>query len=130
MYTIAKEPEKLENGHYEITAEMVEEIRRQVLADDVKAVLDSFAYGAEGYDGSEIAKAIVSDNGYLASFVTSLEDCLPIGARPWSYADLVLLLDEDLHNYSYSPSAENILREELICFAKANELPFAVEDNE
>lgn len=128
--TISATPEKLEDGRYLIPDTALWEIRKQVLRNDTKAALLSFAEGAAGYDGASAAETIANDEKLLDEFCKELDKYVTPWSECWTFADLVLSLDENLHDYSYAPAEENVIRDNVLDICSRFGLRFSTEDEE
>ena len=108
---VTLEPET--NGRQMLSFRQIEEIRKQVLRNDVRDTLYSFAE-CWGYGTGDANKAeeIADDDAKLDAFIADLLKGAP-GARPWSFADVILITDWKFSADTYSAKQEEIIREKL-----------------
>lgn len=108
---VTLEPET--NGRQMLNFRQTEEIRKQVLRNDVRDTLylfmECWGYGTEDANKAE---EIAENDVKLDAFIAGLLKEAP-GARPWSLADVILVTNWKFADNSYSSECEEILREEL-----------------
>lgn len=126
--TISAAPERLENGRYLIPDNALMEIRKQIRRYSIREALLSFSENTAGYDGSSAAEKIAGDEKLLDAFCNSLEKYISPWDECWTFADLVLTLDDNLHDYNFAPAAESIIRENVLDIAERSGLRFFSED--
>ena len=108
---VTLEPET--NGRQMLNFRQIEEIRKQILRNDVRDTLYSFiecwGYGTEDANKAE---KIADNDAKLDAFIAGLLKEAP-GARPWSFADVILITDWKFAGNTYSIKQEEIIREKL-----------------
>lgn len=101
------------NGRQMLNFRQTEEIRKQVLRNDVRDTLylfmECWGYGTEDANKAE---EIAENDVKLDAFIAGLLKEAP-GARPWSLADVILVKNWKFADNSYGPECEEIIREEL-----------------
>lgn len=108
---VTLEPET--NGRQLLSFRQIEEIRKQVIRNDIRDTLYSFAecwgYGTEDANKAE---EIADDDAKIDAFIAELLKDAP-GARPWSIADVILMADWKFAGNSYGQKCEEIIKEKL-----------------
>ena len=108
---VTVEPET--NGRQVLNFCQIEEIRKQVLRNDVRDTLYSFMeYWGYGTEDANKAEEIADDDAKLDAFIADLLKEAP-GTRPWSFADVILMADWKFAGNSYGQKCEEIIREKL-----------------
>lgn len=101
------------NGRQMLSFRQIEEIRKQVLRNDVRDTLYSLIECWEsGTEDANRAEEIADDDAKLDAFIADLLKETP-GARPWSLADVIIIVDWKFCCDTYSSKEEEIIRKKL-----------------
>ena len=108
---VTLEPET--NGRQMLNSHQIEEIRKQVLRNDVRDTLYSFVE-CWGYGTKDANKAedVADDDTKLDAFIAELLKESP-GVRPWSFTDVILMADWEFTADAYNQKCEEIIKENL-----------------
>lgn len=108
---VTLEPET--NGRQMLNFCQIEEIRKQILRNDVRdtlySLIECWGYGTENANKAE---EIADDDAKLDAFIAELLKEAP-GVRPWSITDVILMADWKFSAGPYSAKQEEIIRENL-----------------